>query len=480
MQEWAKTVGGGHEWLQVQKAGDLDASGKRVLVEKQGGGLTWEHVKGSITQARERRERHELLRRAKSAEWFKRGKNIAAKRHAAKKKGVDFETPPKPAFGELSPGGKFKWMHRRNTWGREVIRDHMEVGTWKLLRTEDRPGNKPVLRKDVGLVEQARLRNERVEKIRAEQAEKLRAERAEKDARFANAEAYFKDAVPADAVTVDRNTDGQRIRRASGGMVMVDLPMDKQPSQGIFQKSVVHIEGDGFGVLKSDGIDKGGFGEDEIAGLRRGFAYREVAAYQISEVLGLGIVPKTEAQVVPTAPVEPKHGSFHSLQTFVGPNAVMGGEMDAGEVYDHLADKEEVSRMLMFDVVIGNPDRHAQNWMVTGSDIQGSRPEGKVHVHAIDNGLAMVEDTTGVERAVENWRCGLRHNWGAEKPKLSSKYRDALRRSLDDGSLERIVRDVEKHTLGTRADMKAPKIYADATMARAENLYLNWYSVFRD
>ena len=98
---------------------------------------------------------------------------------------------------------------------------------------------------------------------------------------------------------------------------------------------------------------------------------RELLAYNIDLLCGFGLVP-------PVVWREVGHYGIGSLQAWVG--VPSGGQWRRDFKYDYHMDTGNpwFHRLLAFDILIGNVDRHAGNWLM---DKQG-------RVYAIDNGYA--------------------------------------------------------------------------------------------
>lgn len=130
-------------------------------------------------------------------------------------------------------------------------------------------------------------------------------------------------------------------------------------------------------------------------------AMREVATYRIDRELGFGNVPTTVQRTV-----SGKDGSF---QQWV-PNASPGWQhMERGSVKPNIT---QLKRMKALDHLIGNLDRHGNNWLVTGK-----KPV------AIDNG-ASFRPTVRAPGGSRGWgfnRGDMRNIGLSPRSKLSKK-----------------------------------------------------------
>jgi hypothetical protein len=95
-------------------------------------------------------------------------------------------------------------------------------------------------------------------------------------------------------------------------------------------------------------------------GMRRGYfeSYKsEIAAYELDKLLALNMVPPVVEREI--------DGELGAAVMWVSPTTSvkqMGGRLSPGRVPGH-----EVRRMLLFDNLIGNPDRNAGNILVDGA-----------------------------------------------------------------------------------------------------------------
>lgn len=144
---------------------------------------------------------------------------------------------------------------------------------------------------------------------------------------------------------------------------------------GIMESLFTHIDGDGNGILKP------ARGERRVSkDIPVGTYYkREAASYVIAKILGM------DDLVLPTAVTQHKNGP-----AVIRPIAFEGNGKNAykdSAVYDELvADRATHSRVAMFDVMIGNIDRHKGNLVGVAGQNQWK---------LIDNGLILPESGRG-------------------------------------------------------------------------------------
>lgn len=116
---------------------------------------------------------------------------------------------------------------------------------------------------------------------------------------------------------------------------------------GINNSRYVKIKDDGAGVFKSK--------KDEIhtGGCEKGTLHlRERAAYLVSEMLGFDFVPPTVIREV--------DGQVGSLQRFIE-----GHNLGLDHIWDSEERRtEEFAKLLIFDYIIWNMDRHGANYLV--------------------------------------------------------------------------------------------------------------------
>jgi hypothetical protein len=138
----------------------------------------------------------------------------------------------------------------------------------------------------------------------------------------------------------------------------------------------------------SKGVWKPESGEPE-SGVRNNvdgpFYQHEAAAYEVAKEIGLD-------DLVPETIVRDVDGEKGSMQDFVK-NAAISWHVDSQYEYDGDTD---LMRAAAFDYLIGNTDRHGENWMIGNDDHK---------MHLIDNGLSFpnnnVTDWAGNRNLIE-------------------------------------------------------------------------------
>jgi hypothetical protein len=434
---------GVHEWEAVTPPpaiGAMSPGGKHKWELGKLGSPHWTEVKEdkAVVHAR-----HKALREAKAKEAFKARKNWAAKNLALRRKNQP-ELPHPEAnlkIGDVSPSGKFMWGNKRNK-DNKVMRGK---GEWRLIPTAQR-GKKTAGRmmpRHIGTGEQSKTGDA---------------------GRQLGRNVIARPVNPRPPTVNPPSAPKGQTKTSDDGTISVKPIHNRKEGQGIFEKEFVQIEGDGQGILKSNGYGN----NDTFNGVRLGFANREVAAYEVDQVLGLNVVPETKSFISSKHPINPRHGPFHSLQVLV-PNAKDGERYRASELMGELEDKTEVGRMFLLDCIMGNTDRHGQNWLVSG-DGQAK------HIHAIDNGLQMMKDTHSSKEMRRKWRCDLGDVGGWNKKlQIGPGYKEKLAASLKDGSLKAII---DRVTAGSDGPPSKMNKLADAVMARAQDTVDNWDSLF--
>lgn len=135
-------------------------------------------------------------------------------------------------------------------------------------------------------------------------------------------------------------------------------------------------------VVKLSEAEQYGIRTDVIAGT---YHLREVASSLLDEALNAGFVPTTVPVTLDgdvgsaqkfVADARTVHQTFEALSGTDGPDAVR-----------NLVDAAEVQRLLAFDFVLGNSDRHAANLMLRVDET------GRHRLVAIDNGLTLPSGT---------------------------------------------------------------------------------------
>lgn len=159
-----------------------------------------------------------------------------------------------------------------------------------------------------------------------------------------------------------------------------------------------------------------------------GDIFREAAAWELAKLTKMtDLVPPTILRTI--------NGKRGSLQAFVKGAKVAHDVADARK-FDG---EKDLRRSAIFDLMVGNTDRHAGNWMITESS-------GKLAL--IDNGLAFPN-----QKRVHNLRSGLvnaarrlsitdadRQVWKAARPKLAARLRAV---GLDDDAIHGIDGRIE-------------------------------------
>jgi hypothetical protein len=133
----------------------------------------------------------------------------------------------------------------------------------------------------------------------------------------------------------------------------------------------VEIKGDGSGVFKPHP----GYTED----VQREYAARERAAYLISQFLEFDLVPPTVLKKV--------GGELGSLQEFIE-DAKVAAECENTLRSQHSRLEKQLERLAVFDLLIGNDDRHGGNYLIKNGE-----------VFAIDHGLALNKNDLGSPHA---------------------------------------------------------------------------------
>jgi hypothetical protein len=467
-----KVVGG--KWVR-EATGAVSTGGKHQLEAIGGGKHNWKTVRGTTVLAQEKHERHVAERAAAAQREFKERKNWAAKNLALRRKGLpQLPHPGRRPVGQLSPGGK-------NIWGRKRDKNNKMIanaGEWRLLPTEQR-----VKSPRPGQIFSGQMPRHQTPKsgqggrgiarpVAVRRPAWVAPPRRPTTAPAAPLPPPFDDAIPRARVNMVRNADGFPVRVSQSGTTVEGVE-DRRGGNGIFVSEVVKVQGAGKGILKTDGIRK----YKECRGIMRGFAHREVAAYDVSQALGLSVVPQTNAFICADNPLEPGHGPYHSLQRFV--DAKMGAEVQTQGAWNQLgANQSTVSEMLVLDVVLGNTDRHGNNWMIA---------RDYSTIYAIDNGLCITETDEDAKSVMSDWRCSFKYEArkGGKFP-IDPAVRGKLREAIDSGRLKNIIDRVEAHTLATDhndapdPNSALPRRLSKAVMARAESLHRDWYDIFKD
>lgn len=120
--------------------------------------------------------------------------------------------------------------------------------------------------------------------------------------------------------------------------------------RGITNSSFVELKDDGKGVFKT------------------AFYQNERAAYLIDRFLGFNLTPPTAIRVL--------DGEMGSMQEFI-PDSLMYEELE--DDYDFMKKhRPDLMKMWIFDIIIGNLDRHGGNFLIQGDNL-----------YAIDHGYSL-------------------------------------------------------------------------------------------
>ena len=156
---------------------------------------------------------------------------------------------------------------------------------------------------------------------------------------------------------------------------------------------------------------------------------REIAAYQLDRLLGLGMVPPT---------VKRKHrGRLGGLQLWVEGSSVASAEVP----HDVDAWRRQVSEMWIFDYLIGNIDRHLENAIMT--------PEQ--HLVLIDNSKAFQtypQVLDSIDSAVGATRASF---WMIDHDSSRTRYPTFYRQELVD-RIRSLTRSDLKTAIGSWVD----------------------------
>ena len=173
---------------------------------------------------------------------------------------------------------------------------------------------------------------------------------------------------------------------------------------GITQSGRLHFEDGSSGVFKSANGDMEMLDEDtgEPVGPRKSIPLgeswrREVAAYDVAQIVGMEdiVAPTTAINITAEHAVKSKlpQGPA-SLQKWVDDAAPAANLNPSSRFGD---ESDDIQRAVAFDLIIGNTDRHAGNWMSTLSTA-----EEKAKITLIDHGLAFPEANMSASWNLEN------------------------------------------------------------------------------
>ncbi|MBI1843240.1 MAG: SCO1664 family protein [Actinobacteria bacterium] len=129
-------------------------------------------------------------------------------------------------------------------------------------------------------------------------------------------------------------------------------------------------DGESVGLERMHGVYKPGRGERPLWDFPDGLYRREVAAWELSNMLGWGLVPETVMRNGP-------HGEG-SVQRFIDADF----EQHYFTLYEDPAHHEALRTMCVFDLLINNTDRKSGHCLL-GRD---------QHIYGIDNGLCFHPD----------------------------------------------------------------------------------------
>jgi len=183
---------------------------------------------------------------------------------------------------------------------------------------------------------------------------------------------------------------------------------------------------------------------------------REAAAYQIDQIVGTNVVPRTALRKY--------GGEVGSVQEFIG-SAV---ELDmASPAAIASASANSAQRMSLLDVIIGNTDRHSGNVMV-------AKIGGKQQFVAIDNGFSMQQSAQLVRR----WYYNGEASYEVSKSKALAMFDfRPLAANLEAASLadtaaalaaSGVERDAATQVVGRLAALKRHPMALHRTVAGAE------------
>lgn len=121
--------------------------------------------------------------------------------------------------------------------------------------------------------------------------------------------------------------------------------------RGVTNSSFVELKDDGKGVFKTE------------------FYQNERAAYLIDRFLGFNLIPPTAVRVL--------DGEVGSMQEFI-PDAATYNELEDDQADITKKHESDLMKMWIFDIIIGNFDRHGGNFLIQGNNL-----------YAIDHGHSL-------------------------------------------------------------------------------------------
>jgi len=220
----------------------------------------------------------------------------------------------------------------------------------------------------------------------------------------------------------------------------VGIYKDLTPSDLTFKRTAEISLKKLLGITRPTELLPGGKAES------KGFA--EKIAYDLDQMLGLNIVPETDFINKPSLRGKDAD-SLGTLQLFVD------GYEETKDIFlapTHKPNGKEVKtfqEFIAFDYLIGNLDRHAENWMVKLT------PDGRLDkIAVIDNGNSFVErNPTNKDKAIlKNQYAWGKHAFAKEK--LSTETRD-------------FIRGLDEKAIGDFLDAKKAALIADHPHAEA-------------
>ncbi len=198
------------------------------------------------------------------------------------------------------------------------------------------------------------------------------------------------------------------------------IAIKRNPNSGANGSKIVTFVDQTKGVFKPEALE-----EDSLRpGITRYFQ-REALASDVATIVRYN-------DLVPTTAVTTLKQEPGSIQAFVS-NSTKGYDLTGDQAYGQSA--RDVRRAILFDVVLGNTDRHGGNWLVN--------PDGKLVL--IDHGLILSKESlylrlglmkglTTKQRAQpipENMKTTWRKNWPKIEAAMQARgiEREAIRRA---------------------------------------------------
>lgn len=147
----------------------------------------------------------------------------------------------------------------------------------------------------------------------------------------------------------------------------------------------------------------------------KGFA--EKLAYDLDQYLGLGLVPETNFINKPLGPH--LEGYAGTLQLFLKPSYKEAREVFSVPLHQpNISELDLFQTFILFDYLIGNLDRHEENWMVELSE------DGRlIGIGAIDNGNSFIEKNP---KADDKTILKNQYRWG-EHPYSTHPFTDGAK-----------------------------------------------------